>query len=74
VCGFCCGGTPVEMRGKAHATCTTDCYNAPSRRVRDSALRARVQALADEWERGDLGYPERASVFIRELRATLTDP
>lgn len=58
MCGYCCGGVPVERRGAGHKGCSTECYNALSpRQVRDYVTRA-----------------ERAEDALARARALLTDP
>ena len=50
MCGYCCGGVPVEKRGSGHAHCSTECYNALTpRQVRDCVKRAEdaERALAE---------------------------
>jgi hypothetical protein len=49
MCGYCCGGVPVDKRGEGHKGCSAECYNAP-----DAARVARLvaRAKAEAWEEG----------------------
>lgn len=51
MCGYCCGGVPVEKRGQAHAGCSEECYNAPTTKRKrigggDSELQRQITPAA----------------------------
>lgn len=48
MCGYCCGGTPVEKRGQGHAGCSVDCYNVPRRPPRRKVPASEIERVLRE--------------------------
>lgn len=46
MCGWCCGGVPVERRGSGHTGCSEQCYNAPGNAALTAERKAREEAEA----------------------------
>lgn len=60
MCGWCCGGVPVERRGSGHKNCSEDCYNAPGA-AKVARLKARIAELEGEREAlWDAGFEANA--------------
>ncbi len=46
MCGYCCGGVPVEKRGEGHKSCSPDCYNViPRTHLLDRAQSAEAAVV-----------------------------
>lgn len=88
MCGWCCGGVPVERRGKGHQGCSAECHNAPTpKRVAIALaraeqaeaevqrLRAAIASVADLCETWDVysKRPTGTTTAIRE-RLGITPP